>query len=362
MFVVKLLVLLLAVLVIPWVQSGSVLGQSWAERAGYLGREAVNPWLLPSLGLVWVMAGGGLDLSVWVVFALGAVIGTRITGAGGSPMLMLAGVTAAGVAVGMIHAAGVGWLRLPSWAVTLATATIGVSVVAALAGGQILKLRLSDKYSWPGQANPVLLTGSFYVVAMLAAVLAGEGRRSARTGHPAAMAYALIASAVLSALGGLCWLVASGVTPKPGHLAGDVRVAAAAVLAGAAVLNGTGRRMVASVLLLPAMLLATAWRQCVWCTLDWPGGANLILLVAMVLLAQWVWVRNRDAGRAGGVIWPALAVAGIAVLAGSAWDVDPAARVALRWAGLGLWAVGIIATAATAIVTASGGGRRRGRR
>ncbi len=312
----------------------------------YLLKEAVNPWLLPALGLGWVLASGGVDLSVWVVFGLGSVVAARIAAAGAPPLAMLAGATAVGVAVGTVHAAAVGCLRLPSWGVTLITAIVGASVVSAAAGGKILALEMSGGDTWPGATRPVMLTATFYAVAMLAALLLGEGRRPARKDRPLALASALSASAVLSALGGLCWLVRSGWTPRPGYLVADLRAAAAAVLAGAVILTAPGRKLVAGVLLVPAMLLVTIWRQSVWYTPALPAETNLVLLMAMALAGQCAW-RSSWRGRGpAGKLWAGLAAAGIVALAASAWDAPRPLPAVLRWGGVGMWGVGIGAAAA----------------
>ncbi len=301
-------------------------------------RTAMNPWLLPALGLLWVVATGGVDLSVWVVFALGAAVAARVAAAGASPLLMLAAVASVGSAVGLAHAAAAYWLRLPSWGVTLLGAVVLVSVVAALTGGQPLPLELKAELRWPGAERPVTVTGWFFVVAILAGLFLGQGRRRGRAEGPAAVAAALTTSSVLSALGGMCWLIRNGWSPAPGHLFGDLRVAAAVALAGAVLVRTRGGRLVAGLLLVPGMLLATAWRQCVNFVPGWPAEMNVLLLTVMVLAAQWVVLRSFEAR------WRVLSVVslaapvGIVVAAVSAWERWPAARSPLQWTGLALWA------------------------
>ncbi len=349
------LLLLLAVLLPAWAHSGGVgqvfedpeTGQAHVEYGSDLVRAMLNPWLLPALGLVWVVWAGGLDLSVWVVFTLAAALAARLAGGGASPLSMLGAVAGLGAAVGLVHGAAAGWGRLPSWGLTLLTATVGVSVVVAVTGGRALALRLSEEYSWPGSKRPFMLTGSLFILAMLAGLLLRQGRVQPGGGRRGLTA-ALVASGLLSALGGMCWLIRAGWTPRPGHLFADLRVAAAAALAGAAVLRGAGRGLLAGMLLPPAMLVATAWRQCVCYSPMWSPEASLLLLTAMVLAAQWTVARGFQTGPNWRAVFSLLAPLGVVVVSASAWETPAPLPAALRWSGLGLWALPAAAALAEA--------------
>lgn len=350
LFVVALLGLLLLVLAVPWAQSG-VGGRVYGDADGGVtvieyARDFVAgmiiPWMLPAMGLVLVLRQGSIDLSVWMAFALAAAAGARMMEADWHPVVILAAVVGAGVALGLIHALAVVRLRLPGWGATLITATIGVSLAAALTGGEVIAVGMDRLARWPGANRTELITGSFFIVALLAvAPLSLRSHWAHRPRPRGSLAAALVGSGVLSCLGGLCWLLKSGRTCMPGHIVGDLRVLAAAVLAGAVCLRGRGHSLLSCALVPPAMLVASVWWLFVCPTPTWPVEVNLLALAAMVWAAHWAW---RQAARpTGGIrlIWAVLAASGIVSLAATAATEIPDRDVARTFVGLLLWLIGL---------------------
>ena len=305
-------------------------------------KTSLSPWLLPALGLLWVIGAGGMDLSVWAVFALAAAVAGSLAAAGRSPIMVLAAVAGVGLAVGLTHAAMAFWLRLPSVVVTLFGAIVIVSITAGLMGGEPMALELKGEMTWGGIERPGTLTAGFFVIAIVTGLLAGEGRRGGHSEGPGAVATALGCSGLLSALGGLCWLVRSGWTPAPGHLFGDFRVVAAVVLAGGVAMRKSGR-LLAGLLLLPGLLLATAWRQCIAMPSVWPVEWNPLLLAAMVLGTHWAWIRSGRSWRPGDQVPKVVSVIGLLLTAGSAWSPGGTAGAILLWTGLAVWGLAMLA-------------------
>jgi hypothetical protein len=333
-FVSALLFLLALVLIPSWVGSGALI---WPDLLG----QMFSPHTLAALGLALVLRQGSIDLSVWAAFSLGAAAAALVIQAGSHPLLALAAVVGVGLGLGGIHALAVVGMKLPGWGVTLITGTLGVSVVAAATDGEAVKLAMEHFDRWPGASRPVFMAGTFYIAALLAlARLSSRSYRQKRPRLPAKLAGALVASAVLSSLGGLCWLLKSGQTCLPGYLVGDLRILAAAVLAGAAGLPGRGRSLLVCAMLPLAMLVTTVWRFGVWPTPLWPVPANLLALAGMAWAAQWIFVRVRRPAARLGIVWPVLAALGVVSLAATAAAEIPGRDVFRSIVGVVLWVIG----------------------
>jgi len=230
--------------------------------------------------------------------------------------------------------------------VTLASAAVGMWIGSRLSGGRVLVVQRGCLARWPGAENELFLTGTFIIGTIMVVLPVSAYRyvRRARRG-PGSMSASLLASGMLSALGGLCWLLKDGRSPMPGHLVGDLRVIAAAVLAGAATLKGNGRSGMVCVLVPFALVLATMWWEWVWPTPTWPVDVNLVALTLMTFVPQWTYTRAlRDPGwRAK--LWPTLAALGVLSLAASAAPRAAARDVPRTILGMGLWLLGSTATA-----------------
>jgi ribose/xylose/arabinose/galactoside ABC-type transport system permease subunit len=90
---------------------------SFLNILGYL-----LPLFIVAVGMIIVMIGGGIDLSVTSIIALTSVVGAKLIVENGA--VTFVGVTAMlllGAGIGAINGAIVAWLRLPAFIVTLAS-------------------------------------------------------------------------------------------------------------------------------------------------------------------------------------------------------------------------------------------------
>jgi len=356
--------------------------------------------LPPALGFVLALRCGAVDLSVWAAFAVGGLVAAGALNAGLPEALAVAAGVAAGGALGAGNGLLVARARLPSAAVTLALAAGCVWAAQAAVPGRAIRTPPDAFAAWhvsvtvpferdrpapssapapPGISAPaggadviyedvwlplsvtrmILVAGAFAVV--LLALLAGLGARralGAEFGRKKALFAALCASGALSAAGGVGWLIEHGQAAVPAWPVGDLRVPAAAILAGGWFLAGPGRAAFACLYLPVAVFTVILWRQQV------PGlhaggyDLHVLLLACMVAVAQLAAYRAVLPGRR-----PLAVVAGVLTWAGVlAWAAAadaapfrralasagltaslPAVRSALVGGGIGAWAVGAAA-------------------
>ncbi len=307
-------------------------GDGDTAATGLVGQMA-TVYLLPAMGFLLALRCGAIDLGVWVNMGLGGVVAAGLINAGVPSAWSLLVGAAAGLGAGVVNAALVARLWLPSPAVTLATAAIiALSARSIVASPTIsvsddafanwhLKQRegpekpaangssdqgTANSETWrdvPLSATRMLITVIIYGLTMMAMLWLGSHGPAAATaveGPPPGdaspakprvnLAAALCASGMLSAAGGALCLMQSPRAPVPdiAHVIGDLRIPAAAVLAGGLALAGFGRALLACVCLPPAMLLTTNWR------LEWPifwSSAcpvefQYVALVAMAVVAH----------------------------------------------------------------------------
>jgi len=305
--------------------------------------QLVSPWVLPALGLTWVLVCGSVDLSVWMGFFLGSAVAGSLMAAGAHPRVALAGVLISGLVLGAVNAALVVRCRLPGWSVTAVTALIAFSATRALTGAEGID---ADLVRWTGGDAPLTLNGSLYAGAMLILLMGGRLRRPASRTAGRDLSAALIASGALSALGGLCWLAKAGHAPAPVWPVGDLRVAAAAVLAGPMLLKRRGGALLAGLLVPVGLLMATIWRECVW---DIPAGPlylNVLVLAIGAGGAQWAVREASRPGRRRAWVWALLAGAGMLLVAGTIRAPSGAAETTVQFAGAAAWTAGMVAAAA----------------
>ena len=255
-------------------------------------------YLLPALGFCLSLRRRAIDLSVWAVAGLGGVVAAVIINSGGGALQAMAGAVGAGVMVGAVNAAAVAVTRrAATWLITLATAAIAVWIAGALASGRTVDLARDSFVHWP--VTRMLLVAVVYSLTMIALIVRQLSTRRRQRASPLRRpdgnarrrkaAVALVVSGALAAAGGAIWLVEHGSAPVPTRLIGDLRIPAAAVLAGAVMLSGPGRTLLTGLLLPVSLLLVTLWRQEVpsWQWLEGRGYSfQLAELAAMVLTVQ----------------------------------------------------------------------------
>jgi ribose/xylose/arabinose/galactoside ABC-type transport system permease subunit len=364
--------------------------------------ELASFYLLPAMGLWLALRCRAIDLSVWAVAGLGGVLAAVLVNAGLPPLLAMACATAAGLAVGLVNGLLVARTPLPSALVTLATGLLTMLVAQGLASGRAVRVpddrfgpwllrepvietieqgseeTESDEPARPARRAPryvprppsvtrMLLVAGTYSVTMLLLVLWGvlarhdRGRRLSR----ARRLLALTASGALAAAAGTFWVVEHNSAPVPTRLVGDLRVPAAALLAGGILLVGPGRTLLSGLFLPASVFLATAWRQEIPGLPGWRShgyAVQSLLLAAMALSIGVSFIRcsaTSGSVRAVSGICCVGAVLGLVLVAAQVLPGAPGLARALHLVGLAIWlgAAGalLLAELTTRIV------RRRGR-
>lgn len=99
------------------------------------------PLALLAVGQLFVLLVGGIDLSAAAVVGLASVAAGLAMGPAPYLVAGVAAAAGAGLLVGLLHAAAVGWLRMPAFLVTLATLTaVGGAAVWATGAKPITDL------------------------------------------------------------------------------------------------------------------------------------------------------------------------------------------------------------------------------
>lgn len=322
--------------------------------------EMTSWLLLPALGFLLALRVGAVDLSVWTAAGIGGLVAAGLIKGGANPTWAFAAAAGAGLAFGAVNGVLVAYVGLPSPLVTLVTALAAMwAAQTAVSGGEIevpekSMLLWVDWHPAPALALRVLAVTVIYlpVIVCLMAIDAASWRRS-RMPRRGGMLAALTACGTLAALGGAFWLLDSRWAPVPLRLIGDLRIPAAAVLAGGALLARPGRELLAGLSLPAAMLIATVWRQKVWLLPNpWAFDFHLLILLCMtggaqLALSRFADSRGRSAPRTTAAAAALLSVAGIALVASSATPHAFLPGAMLRAAGLVLWVLGLAATAWT---------------
>lgn len=309
-------------------------------------------YLLPALGMLLALRVGAIDLSVWVVSAAGGATAAALINAGVADLWAFAAAGAVGLAAGGVNAGLVAGLNLPSFLVTggLALATAGTTW--AVTDVRIIDVTAPGFREWgvwpsmpPGMSRMLAVAGLYsLVLVVLVGRDAGPRRRTSLTPRKRMIA-ALLASGALSGLAGACWLIDRAYTPLPVRPIGDLRIPAAAVLAGGALLGGRGRTMLAGIFLPAALLLTTIWRQEVWIFHAWGFQLQLALLIAMCagVHAAFAEATTPAARRPRhATVSALLTAAGMISLAAAAGVETVGGRTARHAAGLGLWTAGVV--------------------
>ena len=372
--------LFFAMLPVWWVDASLVASIGSGEFTDFgdaierFSRFLLSFWLLPAMGFMLALRCGAVDLSVWVIAALGGVVAAVMIEAGMPPAAAILAGVSAGAICGLINGAFVAGLRLPCPIISALTAfgliwclgkaypsgeiVLGEGSLGGLLGG------FQSFADWLGlpeitlQSISVLVVFAFYALTMLV-ILNGEmveryrGRAFSERWRLFA---ALTASGALSAAGGVAWLIEHEMAPVPGRPVGDLIVPAAALLAGGLYLAGPGRTLLVGVLLPMALAVATGWRQEVLnlrCDFLVGYPLQVACLVVMVAIARYAMIRAAVVGRWRGaallMAWSSSA--GIVVLAASVWADSPALRDILHVSGGGLWLVGATGAIALKLVS-----------
>ena len=332
-------------------------------------------YLLPAMGFWLTLRRGAVDLSVWAVAGLGGLLAAILINAGVPVAGAFALAVGAGLAVGAVNGLVAARTRLSSPAFTLIVAAIIVAGAGYLSPRRVVRVPdhtfgavMPASEPDPGdnathRATPLssqklrmLLVAIVYSATMVVLLSWGILSRRRhwtepdRVGTFAAMA----GSGALAAAGGVLWLLDHGSTPLPTRLIGDLRIPAAAILAGGILWLGHGRTLQSGLFLPVSILLATAWRQEVTAltTLRSSGYAVQLLLLTAMLgsahVALLALVRGRGARRTVAGVSLVLIVSALAGMGSQALLGSYDARRTVQFVCLLLWA----AAAAGALICA----------
>ena len=315
--------------------------------------------LLPALGFLLALRCGAVDLSVWVCSGVGGVVaGMLIAGGHGVPLACAAGA-ASGLAIGLANAVLVALVRLPSPIVTFATACVAIWIVGSLVPGRSVEIPEFTFEGWlDWHSSPVLairvLAVSFVYLSALLGLLAIDFAVWRGVPFPrwVGLFAALASSGMLSALGGMLWLVDNSQAPLPTRVIDDLRLPAAAILAGGLFLGRQGRELLAGMSLPAALLIATIWRQKVW-LLPAPGmglALQMLVMLSMTIavhlsFGQYVEARGSDRKLPRASVL--LTLGGIVLVAAAAEARSTTTQGLFHAAGIAVWLSGMPALIAS---------------
>jgi len=136
---------------------------------------------LSAVGMTFVMASGGIDLSIGSVVALASVVVALLLKSGASPLVALLGGVGAGALVGAVNGVAITRLRIVPFIVTLGTMGIARGVAKWLAGEQTVNAPagwLADLMTKTPEPAWLLVSRGVWVTLLLAAVMAFVLRRT----------------------------------------------------------------------------------------------------------------------------------------------------------------------------------------
>jgi len=343
---VMLLLMLASVLIPAWDMARDTLVPMVAAHMA-------SSLLLLSMGFLLALRCGAIDLGVWVVAGVSGLVAAGLINAGWGIWSAMAAGAGVGLGIGLINGALVSLIGLPSPLVTA-----GVAFACIWAAGKCVAGR---HLSVPEQTFDQLITDhngvlGFRVMAVamvyLAAVAAVLGVdiaawRGVRFSRRLSLLAAMAASGLLCGLGGALGLIDDCMAPVPTRLVDDLRVPAAALLAGGLFLGRRGRELLAALCLPSSLLIATIWRQKAW-VLPSPGfglALQMLLMMGMVIgvhLALGRWLAARDGqGRLVSQLGVLLTTAGIALVAAAANFSNRLVHEGFHVFGVWLWAAGM---------------------
>jgi ribose transport system permease protein len=290
-----------------------------------------SPLLPVVLGFALALRRGAVDLSVWVTAGAGGLLAAALIRAGAPPGWALLAATGGGAAVGLGNGLLVSRLGWPAPAVTLTVAAVIWLCLRVGGCPDVIEINefafdgVTEKLRLPlATLRMLLVLGSFSVVVVVVVMGGRVENAEARWPGRRMLLLALCGCGALAALSGGVKLLDVSRAFRP-RIVEDLRIPAAAVLAGAAVFAGRGRTLLVCLLAPLAGVLAGQWARCVW---DWEIGGYLVQVLLLIVMA---------AGTH--------ASASAALAAGRPWAIG-------AWAGAALGAAGMV------LVTFSGGSAR----
>ncbi|MCO5066604.1 MAG: SMP-30/gluconolactonase/LRE family protein [Rhizobiaceae bacterium] len=305
-----LVILVLVTAAISSTTSGFFDSSNLGDTFRQLGETA-----LMVIGMMIVIAGGGIDLSIGSTFALSNVVVLLLLNVFEWPLwLSVAATISVCGAVGLVNGLLVGFLRLPAFLTTLATLIVVRAVVnrilldyaQPISGGTYD----SDAWTFLGDGNLAGIPVSAVILAAVAVLahimltrlrpgwnimaVGGSRRAAHNAGIPvrATVCSTYVISGILCGIAGTLYAARLNGTGSDTGVGLEVSVLTAAVLGGNAL--GGGRGSVAKALIGAAIMVVLTNGMV---HLGMPGGAasavfGLVLLLAVIMDVRWV--RRRE--------------------------------------------------------------------
>jgi ribose transport system permease protein len=251
--------LFLALLLLLLVGLFSALSQHfWSVQTFHTVANRIPALTLVSLGMTFVLVGGGIDLSVGSVAALaGAVFGWCVVDLHAPLVVGVIAALLAGLACGAFNGALVTALRMPSFIVTLGLLEIARGL-AYLATGSQTKY-LGDRLGALQAPVPLLDVSLAFVIAMALTLAAHfvltrtvfgrhvvavgtneEASRLAGLSPRRVRLWVFLISGTLAGLAGLCHISRLGAADPNGGSGLELSAIAAAVIGGTSLMGGRG--------------------------------------------------------------------------------------------------------------------------
>ncbi len=313
-----------------------------------------------AMGFLFALRCGAVDLSVWMAGGLGGFAMVALVRGGMDIRTAMAAAAAVGLVIGILNFLLVRLVRVPSFIATGIVAVAGTVACRHIVDSPTLAIKPGVIQPWLNSIGMARLGGlvDMVFVALLytvvvACLLVYVACLMVRGGRPFNKTLLLLGglsvSGMLSAVGGTIWVLKYSAAPLPVAPIGDLRVPAAAVLAGGAFLAAPGRVFLAVLSLPLSMLLATIWRQEVW--LLHAGGLELqmVLMAGMFAAVQVMAAKTfgaeanegKSSRRTPDALSVILGYGGILITASAAYASTPVSATLLHLAGVCIFAAGI---------------------
>ncbi|MCK5114401.1 MAG: tRNA (adenosine(37)-N6)-threonylcarbamoyltransferase complex ATPase subunit type 1 TsaE [Phycisphaerae bacterium] len=285
-----------------------------------------------AVGFLLALRYGVVDLSVWAVMGLGGLVAAGCINAGLSPWIAFVIAVGTGATIGAINALLVSRIRLPGIIITAVVALILLGAMNWIYPQRSVAVPETTFDNWvsnihafsdaanngleqitPSQddqkpiTHPGVISGPLVLMRMLIVIIAWAAvlfvlgvtdNIVPKKSHPPSprklRALCLCVCGAMAALSGACWLMELGDTPVPTRLIDEFTIPAAVILTGTLLLQGRGRTMLAVMFLPAAMLCASIGKQTVYPITTYGYSLQLLVLGAIVLTAQWAYVRGCD--------------------------------------------------------------------
>jgi ribose/xylose/arabinose/galactoside ABC-type transport system permease subunit len=206
--------------------------------------------MVVAFGSTLIVISGSIDLSVGSVAALSGMSGALVANQHGAVFGILAAV-ATGAIAGLINGAGLAYLKIPSFIMTLGMLSIARGITLVISETQ--PVTVPETWNWMGDTPGIYLVALFVLMACVLlyqrtsfgryiAALGGSERVAAMAGVPVKKIKLLVFTlgGVCAAMGGLVLSARVGAATPTAGTGMELVVIAAVVLGGTPLTGGVG--------------------------------------------------------------------------------------------------------------------------